>query len=115
MELGLDGNIFSRPFTKYQRLATHWWFHVLWQYCSCYSVTLHFHITATRVGNVLHIELFIREGYTGDMLESTNRVRKFYQVTLALMYCVQMAAQWIHPVLSLASQAAAPVYSPGNS
>jgi hypothetical protein len=53
---------------------------VLWQYCSCYSVTLHFHITATRVGNVLHIELFIREGYTGDMLESTNRVRKFYQV-----------------------------------
>jgi hypothetical protein len=80
MKLGLDGNIFSRPFTKYQRLATHWWFHVLWQYCSCYSVTLHFHITATRVGNVLHIELFIREGYTGDMLESTNRVRKFYQV-----------------------------------
>jgi hypothetical protein len=30
MELGLDGNIFSRSFNKYQRLATHLWFRVLW-------------------------------------------------------------------------------------
>lgn len=44
MELGLDGNIFSRPFTKYQRLATHSWFRVLWQYCSRYSVTIHQHL-----------------------------------------------------------------------
>jgi hypothetical protein len=43
-----------------------------------------FHITANRVGDVSIIELFVRAGYSGEMLESLNRVRKFYQVHLLL-------------------------------
>lgn len=118
MELGLDGNIFACPFSKYHRITTHSWFRVLWQYCSSYNVTIHmnprFHLTATRLGDVSIIELFVRAGYSGEMLEILNRVRKFYNVhSLSDVLCVDGCTVDRSRVLS--RQPGRSVYKPKNT
>jgi hypothetical protein len=63
MELGLDGNIFSRPYSKYKQLLSHSWFAVMWQYTSKYNVVVHMNprhnLRPTRVGDIALIEIFI--------------------------------------------------------
>ena len=56
MELGLDGNIFSRPYSKYKDLVSHSWFALLWQYASLYNVVIHMNprqtLKPSRVGEL---------------------------------------------------------------
>ena len=84
MELGLDGNIFSRPYSKYKDLVSHSWFALLWQYATLYSVVIHMNprhtLKPTRIGDIALIELFSRRGYSGNLLVTLNRVRKYYRV-----------------------------------
>jgi hypothetical protein len=84
MELGLNGNIFSRPYSKLKDLATHSWFKVLWQYASKYDVNIEINpsycLQPIRVGDLALMEIFIRRGYSASSLVSLNRVRKYYRV-----------------------------------
>jgi hypothetical protein len=84
MELGLiDGNIFSRPYSKYKHLLSHSWFAVLWQYTSLCNIVVHMNprhnIKPTRVGDIAPIEIFTRHGYSGKLLEVLNGARKYYR------------------------------------
>ena len=80
MELGLEGNIFTRPYNKLQGLGTHSWFKVLWEYCNYHQVKLRFderwHIPLTRVGDRALMELFLSQGWSINELITLNRVRK---------------------------------------
>ena len=84
MELGLDGNIFSRPYSKYKDLVSHSWFALLWQYATLYNVVIHMNprhtLKPTRIGDIALIELFSQRGYSGNLLVTLNRVRKYYRV-----------------------------------
>lgn len=84
MEIGLNGNIFSRPYSKLKDLATHSWFKLLWQYASKYDVHIEmkpqFCLKPTRLGDIALMELFISRGYSAPSLVSLNRVRKYYKV-----------------------------------
>jgi hypothetical protein len=84
MEVGLDGNIFTCSYKQLQELASHSWFKVLWQYASQYKVSITFNkkflIPPTRKGDAALMELFIKQGYTTDLLVRLNRVRKYHKV-----------------------------------
>lgn len=108
MELGLDGNIFSRPYSKYKNLLSHSWFAILWQYASQYDVVVHmnsrYNLKPTRVGDTALIELFTRHGYTGNLLEVLNRVRKYYRVH-SLADILQADGKTLNPQFLLRRQA----------
>ena len=92
MEVGLDGNILTRPYQRFGDLASHSWFKVLWQYSSLYKVKIEFNPTyllgPTRHGDKPLIQLFMDYGYKGVALERLNRVRKFHCVhSLADILC----------------------------
>jgi hypothetical protein len=80
MELGLEGNIFTRPYTKLQALASHSWFKILWQYCHHHQVKLcldsRWHTPLLRVGDRALNELFLEQSRPMEEMIALNRLRK---------------------------------------
>lgn len=80
MEMGLDGNIFTRPFASLSHLATHSWFKLLWQYASQYKVSIimndPFHLKPTRISDIPLTDLFLPEPKSTQLI--LQRVRKAY-------------------------------------
>ena len=81
MEVGLDGNVFSRPFSQFQHLASHSWFKILWQYASLYKLTIQFGtkflLQPTRQGDISLADLFITFGLPIATQVHLHRVRRF--------------------------------------
>jgi hypothetical protein len=85
METGLGGNIFERPYKKFQRLATHTWMKHLWQLLDYLSISLRMHQVTEqqpiRVGDATVMDKIIEtEVYDELALVRINRVRKYKKV-----------------------------------
>ena len=84
MEVGLDGNILDRSFSKLSPLASHSWFKILWEYCDKYQVKLtfneKFHIPKLRQNDRALMELFLDAGLPMETLIILNRVRRYLRV-----------------------------------
>ena len=81
LEVGVYGNIFSRPWDKLKVVATkHTWYYNLWELCHRLEVEIEveekYHINPVRQGDRSIIDAAIEAGYRGDNLESVNVVRK---------------------------------------
>ena len=85
METGLGGNIFERPYKKFQRLATHTWMKHLWQLLDYLSISLRMHHVTEQqpiqVGDATVMDKIIEtEVYDELALVRINRVRKYKKV-----------------------------------
>eukprot|EP00956_Cyclotella_meneghiniana_P013315 scaffold19184_cov46-Cyclotella_meneghiniana.AAC.5 len=80
MEVGLDGNVLTQRFDRFQHLATHSWFKILWQYADRYELSItfnsRFNVGPIRRGDMALMELFARLGYSSDSMEVLNRCRR---------------------------------------
>eukprot|EP00956_Cyclotella_meneghiniana_P011639 scaffold16376_cov42-Cyclotella_meneghiniana.AAC.4 len=83
-DVGLDGNVLTRNFDRFQHLATHSWFKILWQYADRYELSItfncRFNLGPIRRGDMALMELFARFGYGSDSMEILNRCRRFHCV-----------------------------------
>jgi hypothetical protein len=82
MDVGLQGNLFTRNFDHLGHLASDCWFKKLWELCHRFNVDLSLHpsndVPLTRTGDRALMELFYNAGcYNKVQLDILNRVRKY--------------------------------------
>ena len=85
MDVGLHGNIFTRPFSELSCLASDSWFFDLWRLLDHFNVTLEVDesndIEFVREGDRSLVECFVALGcFSPDQLAVLNRFRKFFGV-----------------------------------
>ena len=93
IDVGLDGNIFTRAFDHFSPLATHGWFFDLWRLCSHFDVSLIIHeendIPLVRERDKGLMDCFVDLGvFSTNQLCILARFRKFFAVhSIAELLC----------------------------
>merc|ERR1712115_535155 len=82
MDVGLNGNVFSRDYKALEYLAEHSWFKHLWQMCHLFKcdLTLNFPENPQRIreGDKALIEVFIESGlFSKKQIKILQRVRRY--------------------------------------
>ena len=86
MEVGLGGNIFTKPFTELGHLATHGFFRSLWELLDLYGVSFMIHnthdIPLLREDDRMIMDAIVETGiFNGSELDQINRVRHHKKVS----------------------------------